>query len=99
MNRTARRKQVAISLLDRCLTAHEGISEEEHESFVLQVAEALDMREGSMQVVTESVGERKMKKRKELELLSLRLQGRLAAGLAQTFSSRENTKSSLSRST
>lgn len=89
MNRTARRnvaamqaKEEAISLLDRCLTAHEGISEEEHESFVLQVAEALDMREGSMQVVTESVGERKMKKRKELELLSLRLQGRLAAGLS-----------------
>ena len=63
MNRTARRnvaamqaKEEAISLLDRCLTAHEGISEEEHESFVLQVAEALDMREGSMQVVTERCG-------------------------------------------
>lgn len=45
-------KEEAIHLLDRCLTAH-GMAAEEHDRLVVEVAGALDIRDGNTRLPTE----------------------------------------------
>lgn len=44
----------ALHLLDRCLTAHEGISAAEHDNLIVEVAHALGVREGNTRLPSES---------------------------------------------
>jgi hypothetical protein len=44
----------ALHLLDRCLTAHEGISAADHDNLIVEVAHALGVREGNTRLPSES---------------------------------------------